>query len=110
MAKAGPASTVTRRIEIGGKVYIGRMTLDALTKLQEIWNLELDQLQVRLEKPKPADLKDLFYCSLIFDQPQLTREEASRLTNEIGLTDLIGFISGVLTASRPPEGAAASGP
>jgi hypothetical protein len=99
------------RVEIDGKVTTLRLTIDALSKLQEIWGLsDMQALQERLGAMQPKDMGDLLYCAMLHDQPNATAKDGKAFANSLALPDLLTVVTRVVQASRPPAGAAAPNP
>lgn len=101
-------SSPTVRVLIDDKPTTLRLTIDALSKLQEIWDLpDLPALQERLGSMQPKDMGDLLYASMLHDQPDATPADGKNFANSLGLADLMQVVTRVVQASRPPAGAGA---
>ncbi len=104
-------SSPTVEVAIDNKATTLRLTIDGLAKLQEIWEVpDLAALQDRLSNMQSADMGDLLYVAMLFDQPETTPADGRKFANSLGLADLMEVVTRVVQASRPPPGAAQPGP
>lgn len=91
------------RVEVDGEVTTLRLGLEGLAKLQELWELPtLQDLQEKLGKMQVADMADLLFVAMLFDQPTTTRAQGKAFANSMALPDLMQTVQAVVASSRPP--------
>jgi hypothetical protein len=103
--------TQSVRFRVDGKAFVGCMDIDALGELQKIWGLtSLADMQARVENVGFAEMKDIVFVSLLRDQPQLTRPQADKISNAMGMNGIVKYVSDVMRAGSAPPSAVQPGP
>lgn len=99
-----------RQIEIGGKVYTLRFSLKAMAALQEHFGLaSLAGLQEAMARLGAADVAGVIWAGLRTHHPEVTRDMAMDMADDLGLDGAMQVLNEGLAAAMP-EGDGAEDP
>lgn len=100
-----PRGTVT--LEVGGKVYTLRLTINAICELEDALStpnkpVTFKEITEAAEKGSLRHVRAVFWAALLERHPEMTLKDAGALISEVGLTGLSGHLS-ELGASLSPD-------
>lgn len=105
---AGAQELADRQITVGGKTYTLRFSIRAMAALQEHWGLKsINGIGAKLEAlgddMGADDLVAVVWSGLRTHHPELSKDDALSMLDEVGLGGLDGVIGDAFAAAAPPK-------
>lgn len=94
-------------ISIRGKAYTLRFSVRAWAALVKLWGLNsVQEAQQRLteigDATQTEPIVDIFWAAMQRHHPDVTREQADDLADDMGVENLAGVLPKLIRASGPP--------
>lgn len=106
---AGNATQGAVRIDVGGKSYRLKLTVNGMCELEGATGKTLIEVVEAMPKGSMNLLRSILWASLLEDHPDMSLADAGKIAQEIGVTSLAETLGEVIEAALPARDGDAAG-